>query len=139
VALGEGHGLGCHLLKRVAGASFCPRFLYSEDYLADVPTRPDKVDQQEQIDRHNVSFRILSGSHTYVNSVTDQPLISCRDMVALDTCMELDRAKRHWNRWTHRGTMVSRTDEEIVAEACVEDYSPISSKEKHLGRGKRSR
>jgi hypothetical protein len=111
MASSEGRATAIELLKKLPQeAKFRTIFLYSEDNLADIPSR-DGLEKRigEQV-RYLASWQILTGSHFYLHTCNQVAAgVDRRIRVALEdlSTLELDKAKRGWERWTHHGVCVN--------------------------------
>jgi hypothetical protein len=125
-ASGKGRARAIEMLKEMpVGVTFRSAFLYSEDNLSDLCSRDELEKRRHEIPaRYAATMQILSGEYFYLHTCCEVPAGVDRKLkiaVADLTSLQLDKAKRGWDRWTHHGinvdnTVVSPTAGEVVVE-----------------------
>ena len=110
-ASGVGRDTAIELLKKLPKESkFRTILLYSEDNLADIPSRDGLTKRIGEQERYLASWQIMTGTHFYLHTCNKVKAgVDRRIRVALEdlTSLELDKAKRGWERWTHQGVCVN--------------------------------
>lgn len=131
-ASGEHAELAKEILELLPdGALFRTLFLYSEDNIADCPSRNDPI--LDEYARYHESRKILSGEYLYasfvrerVNGANRRAKMSIADL----TSDELGRVSLGIERWTHHGTKVGTT-QELEAEEEEEESKRDDSTYEH--------
>lgn len=87
-------------------------FLYSEDNLADNPTRNKSI--YDAYPRYQATKQILTGSHLYLNTVSDLVPEGTHKLTKISieqlSDVERDRVQERWTRWTCEGLDVGNDD-----------------------------